>query len=60
MDGQTLLCVCLVSWSIATAELIDYEMVLVSKTVAVINSTSLLKNAYEELEIFILSLLIQK
>lgn len=53
MDGQTLLCVCLVSWSIATAELIDYEMVLVSKTVAVINSTSLLKNAYEELEIVI-------
>lgn len=32
------------SWSVATPELFDYEMVLVSKTVAVINSISLMEN----------------
>lgn len=32
------------SWSVATSELFDYEMVLVSKTVAIINSISLMKN----------------
>lgn len=58
VDEQALVCVCLVSWSVAIPELFGYEMVLVSKTVAVVSSTSPLKNACEELEI--LSLLTQK
>lgn len=41
------------SWSAATPELADCDVVLVSRTGAVINSISLVKSACEELQILI-------
>lgn len=43
-DGPPGTCLSALSWSVATPEIVDFVMVLVSKTIAVINSISLVKN----------------